>query len=185
MRACIAVLLLCVALVGCSGPSGNSQATKQASDFAAMATALASAYPSTAAPSAKPTPTNTVTPKVGQTATLAAYSLTLNRVDYPATPSVPPPAGQRLISFDVTILAKVAGLPYNPIYGKVKMADNTEGNPWLVGVDPALQSGSLQNQESVRGWITFAFPQNGQPVTFVYEPTVRTFGDLRVTFDLR
>lgn len=180
MRACIAVLLLSVALVACGG-------------VGATVTPLPTFTPVPLPPTPTPTRTAAVVPtatsaapaRVGQTVTLAAYSLTLNRVDYPTTPKIPPPVGQRLVSFDVTITAKVAGLPYNPIYGKMKMADNTEGQPWIGAIDPGLQPGTLQNQETVRGWITFAFPSNAQPVTFVYEPTVGSFGNLRVVFDLR
>lgn len=57
MRSFIAVLLLSVALVGCSAPSGNNQATEQARSFNAMATALATAYPPMVTSAAKPIPT--------------------------------------------------------------------------------------------------------------------------------
>lgn len=53
MRDCVAVLLLCVALVGCGV---NSQATEQARSLNVMATAIATMYPPTATSAVNPTP---------------------------------------------------------------------------------------------------------------------------------
>lgn len=122
--------------------------------------------------------------KVGDTVTLKDYALSLHAKQDPASAALPAPSGQRYVAYDVTITAISGEVAYNPLYGKLKMADNTEANTGFVGPTPALQSGKLAKGESARGWLAFTIPAGAQPVTLSYE--ILQFGSGgKVQFDVR
>lgn len=139
------------------------------------------ALPSTA-PAASAAPANVG--KVGDTVTLKSYSISLHAKQDPATATIPAPSGQRLVAFDLTITALADNVAYNPLYGKLKLADNTEVNSTLFGPDPSLKSGTLAKGESARGWLTFALPAAGQPATLSYQILSFT-SEGKVQFDVR
>lgn len=122
--------------------------------------------------------------KVGDTVSLKSYSISLHAKQDPATSTLPAPSGQRLVAFDMTITALADNVAYNPLYGKLKLADNTEVNTTLFGPDPSLKSGTLAKGESARGWLTFAVPAGVQPATLSYQILSFT-SEGKVQFDVR
>lgn len=106
--------------------------------------------------------------KVGDTVSLQNYSVSLHAKADPATGAFPAPSGKRYVAFDVTITALADQVAYNPLYGKLKLADNTEVNGTIGGPDPSLKSGTLPKGDSARGWIAFVVDANAQPVIFSY-----------------
>lgn len=135
-----------------------------------------------AAPAASAAPANVG--NVGDTVSLKSYSISLHAKQDPATSTLPAPSGQRLVAFDLTITALADNVAYNPLYGKLKLADNTEVNTTLFGPDPGLKSGTLGKGESARGWLTFAVPAGVQPATLSYQILSFT-GEGKVQFDVR
>lgn len=143
----------------------------------------ATVFAPTPAASAKPQQQAATIGKVGEIIETPYYQITLNSVSYPTT--IPAPQNQQVILLSVTITAKVSDLPYNALYAKVKLSDNSEGGLWLAGFNPLLQAGTLQNGESVRGNIPYTFGGSASPSTFIYEPLVAGGGNARTTFALR
>jgi hypothetical protein len=137
-----------------------------------------------ARPSAAPSAAPAAVGKVGDTITLQDYAIGLHAKQDPATAAFPAPAGQRYVAYDVTIAAISPNVAYNPLYGKLKMADNTEATAGFVGPSPALQSGTLAAGESARGWLSFTIPMSAQPATLTYE--IIAFGSGgKAVFDVR
>lgn len=122
--------------------------------------------------------------KVGDTATLQNYSVTLHAKADPATGAFPAASGKRYIAYDVTITALADQVAYNGLYGKLKLADNTEVGSTIGGPDPSLKSGTLAKGESARGWLAFVVDAGAQPATLTYEIIAVGSGG-RAQFDVR
>lgn len=138
--------------------------------------------PAATAPAASAAPASVG--KVGDTVSLKSYSVALHGKQDPATSTIPAPSGQRLVAYDLEITALADNVAYNPLYGKLKLADNTEVSTSLFGPEPSLKSGTLAKGESARGWLTFAVPAGAQPATLSYQ--ILTFGNEgRIQFDVR
>jgi hypothetical protein len=123
--------------------------------------------------------------KVGDTVTHNGVALTVHAVQDPAPAgALPPDAGNRRVALDVGI-RNVDGKehPYNPLYAKLKTADDREARTAFSGPQPALQSGTLAPGDGVRGWLAFDVPQGAQLATFSYEPI--DFSGTRIVVDLR
>lgn len=134
-------------------------------------------------------PTGTTAPpaslgKVGDTVSLKSYSIALHAKQDPATGALPASSGQRLVAYDLTITALADNVAYNPLYGKLKMADNTEVGTSFTGPTPALQSGTLAKGEGARGWLAFAVPAGAQPTTLSYQILAFT-SEGKIQFDVR
>jgi len=125
--------------------------------------------------------------KIGDTTSLKEYSLVINAAKDNATSTnqfLKPKDGYRWYALDVTITAIAADVAYNPLYAKIKLADNTEATTAFGGVEPGLKSGKLAAGESTRGWLTFEIPTAAQPAQFQYE--IVSFGSGgRVVVDLK
>lgn len=165
-----ALLLFAIPALAC----GNATPTPRVQPGGASQPTAASA------PSAAPANVG----KVGDTITLKDYAISLHAKQDPATASLPAPSGQRYVAYDVTITAISPNVAYNPLYGKLKMADNTEMTAGFVGPAPALQSGTLAAGDSARGWLSFTIPAGAQPATLTYE--IIAFGSGgKAVFDVR
>jgi hypothetical protein len=149
-------------------------------------TATATIRRATAAPTVAPSPTAPpAIGRVGDTVTHRGVALTLHEVYDPATPRIARPrTGMRYVALDITIRnVDTTAHPYNPLYAKVKLADDREGEPAIGETQPALQSGNLAPGEAVRGWVTFSVPADGQLTALVYEPI--DLSGVRIVFALR
>lgn len=123
--------------------------------------------------------------KVGETISLKTYSVALNAKQDPATGAFPAPSGKRWVAYDVTLTAIGDQVAYNPLYGKLKMADNTEVGGTVGGPSPALQSGTLAKGEAARGWLAFQIDAGAQPATLSYEILVVGNSGGKAQFDVR
>lgn len=137
--------------------------------------------PSTA-PAASVAPANFG--KVGDTVSLKSYSVTLHAVALQVSGVFPPPSGRRYVAYNVTITAIGDGVAYNLLYGKLKLADNTEANATVGGQEPGLTSGTLAKGEAVRGWLSFLIDASAQPATLSYQILSFT-SEGKVQFDVR
>lgn len=178
----IALLLLILPALGCASSVATKTAVRGSSPIATSVSPTgtqSAASPAAVAPASLP--------KVGQTAKTQNYTLTLQAVEDPATVSsdIAPQPGMRRVAVEVTITnTSTQPVAYNPLYAKVKLADNTEANVSFLGKEPSLKSGNLGPGESARGWLTFEVPQASQLATFSYE--IISFGSGgRIVFDLR
>ncbi len=62
--------------------------------------------------------------------------------------------------------------PYNPLYFKLKDADNFEYTPSIYTGDYGLHSGTLSRGDQVNGYIAFEVPKNATGLVLTYEPLV-------------
>jgi hypothetical protein len=124
--------------------------------------------------------------KVGDTVTHNGVAVTLHAVEDPSPPgqTFKPAAGSRWVALDVTIKdVDTKEHPYNPLYAKLKTADNREANTTIGGKEPGMKSGTLAAGEAARGWLTFELPQDAQAASFEYAPI--DFSGTRIVFALR
>lgn len=195
-------LLLCIGIVATQSKSSGggstvATATQGGTTVAAAAsqptatTAQAKAVPTEkpAAPTPTPKPAPSAAPatvgKIGDTVTVKTFSLTVHAKKDPATGAIPAGSGKRYVAYDVTITAIGNDISYNPLYAKLKMADNTEANIGFGGPDPSLQSGKLAAGESARGWLAFEIAADAQPATLSYEILVLGSSGGKPVFDVR
>lgn len=187
-------LLLCIGIVATRPGSSGSGPTVATATQGGTTVAAAASQPTVTSASTLIAPTATKAPpsaapvttgKVGDTITLKNYTITLHAKQDPATGAIPAAAGKRYVAYDVTITAVGAEVAYNPLYAKLKMADNTEANIGFGGPSPALQSGKLAAGESARGWLAFEIATDAQPATLSYEILVFGSSGGKPVFDVR
>lgn len=131
---------------------------------AATAAPLATRVPPTAAP--PPTPP----------AAAGGYAVTVNSwSDAPPTTVAPAHGGLHYVAFDVTIANRgPRAAPYNPLYFKVKDAQDLEYSAALMASSgrqtAALTAGDLPPGEQVRGLLVFEVPEGGKLTQLEYRP---------------
>lgn len=138
---------------------GGGASTPTASAFRPSASGL---------PAAGTPPAVLIPLKIGDTASLKGYSITLHAVKDPAGGAAPVP-GQRLVAYDVTLSATGGQLIYSALDSRLKLVDNTEMPSITGGQEPALAEGTLAKGSRARGWLSFAIPSGGKPAFLTYE----------------
>jgi hypothetical protein len=100
----------------------------------------------------------------GNFATLHAFDPAVKSTSVFGSPS----PGVRLVAADVEMCAGPGTASYNPLYFKLRMADNTSADPDLMGQrSPSLSSGDLPANQCARGWVTFDVPAGATPAALL------------------
>lgn len=94
-----------------------------------------------------------------------------------------PKAGNRYIAVDLSITATGnVGISANRLYAKLKTDTNRDYTYGASVPEPTFTLGTVQPNETSRGWITFEVPNNERSISITYDPT---FGKGPATIDLR
>jgi hypothetical protein len=89
--------------------------------------------------------------------------------------SFKPKAGYRWFALDVSV-KNISGAPlyYNSLRGTLFTTDNREWEQPIGGKTPEFKYGTMQTNQTIRGWFTFEVAVGAVPMTFAYDPT---YGD--------
>jgi hypothetical protein len=179
-----ALVVLGVAIAGCSGPSEEAPE-------AARPTEPPPAVTKAPEPTAPPAPTDTPVPTVAPSATpepqgqylgdvveghgalLAAISM-----EDPTTPGrlYSPEAGQKLVAVQVVVGSSSRdAMSVNPLNATLLDSEGFVYQAELGGRDGQISTVHLSVGEKVRGWIAFEVPEGASPAALKYE--VEFFGN--------
>jgi len=187
-RHIVSTALLSLAAAFLAACGGGEDATPTATSEPPPASTEAA----TAAPSAEATAANggggdtsglPEAPVLGAFVDAGESTVRVNTVAEPETVNMidPIPDGLRLVSIDVSMVAKSYGKEYNKLFFGLLRADGQNiairvepgvsgpGNPGalqLVPRQPPLKAGSLFNGNLVRGWVHSLVPEDSGPLLF-------------------
>lgn len=154
-----AILLAVLALAACSTKASTGSL---APSSAAPSNTKASAAPAPSPPAFKVG--DRVKTAAGNFATLHAFDPAVKSTSVFGSPS----PGVTLVAADVELCAGPTAASYNPLYFKLRMADNTSADPDLMGQRaPSLSSGDLPANQCARGWVTFDVPAGATPAALL------------------
>ena len=110
---------------------------------------------------------------VGDTAQGEGFAVTVHELIDPAPAGqfIAPEEGSRWVAFDVSVAntgTKTLGV--NPLFFRLKAADNREYQHTFGGPEPTLGYGDQQPGDTSRGWITFELPADAPLATLTYTP---------------
>lgn len=144
-------------------------------------------YPNGPGASPAPAPTASTPGAYPRTANGQGFRLTVYEVKDPGPTGQydfqKPKAGNRFIAVDLSITATVSeGISANRFYAKLKTDTNRDYMYGSSVPEPNLALGTVQPNETSRGWITFEIPIGERAISITYDPT---FGKGPATIDLR
>lgn len=186
LKTVMIVLLVLLAMFGCSSSANQPKAQAQPAATAAAAPTAALAQPTTTTapkPTAVP-PTATAVPqptkapaiaKIGERVESSGIALTINGVSKAESMGQFLKAGDGKTYLIADVTVENAGrdkAPYNPLYFKVKDSDGYEYNAGMSIDDKALKSGELAGGEKARGTVAFTVPKAGKGFVVSYQPMV-------------
>ncbi len=147
---------------------------------------LKAKYPNGPGASPAPAPAPSTPPATGErTGRSAVVGITIHAIqdNVPGDNIFKPKAGYRWVALDVSV-QNVSGknLSYNALYGKLQTTDNREWDQPIGGKKPAFNYGTMQINQTIRGWFTFEVADGAVPMMFSYDPT---FGSNPLSIPLR
>jgi len=118
------------------------------------------------------------TVSLGGSTTVNGVRVVAAGVQRDAAGALPTQDDQQLVAVEVEIQNQTSSdLIYSADDFRLSLDDGHELTAACGGVEPAIVDGKLPPDESVRGWVSFAIPEDAVPLRFTYlvggSPTVR------------
>lgn len=145
--------------------------------------------PSTVAPATSPrttsAPPTQASYSVGQTAHTGDFDVTLNTVENPYTPTnrfEKPPAGQHFVGVELTVKNTTSDQKTMSTLMGAEVTDSLS-RPWhstFAGVDRPQLDGTVAANDSRRGWIFFALPDDATGLKLRMKGSLTATGSLFV-----
>jgi len=154
-----AALVVGVAVTSCSSSTSTAKSTTTTA-------------PPQATTTVAPTTTAAAAPGVGSTQTVNGGATVQLIAFGPDTGNgiLNPPAGSSLVSATVQGCASSSSSEsFNPLYFKLKMADNTTSNAALGEIDGQIDSSDQAPGSCVRGKVGFEVPSGETPKTLIFQ----------------